>query len=122
MYTLNYVLREICKLTIFMLCARGIAYLRPREGYEKYFHLLMSMLILLLFMKPVKEFLSGGNIGNEWNIEAFECLLDESAGREGVQAEGQRLYEEFEEEATEEIGWIQEIEITEITVGGEDEP
>ena len=111
-------MRELVKLTVFTLCARGIAYLRPRQSYEKYFQLLMSMLILLLFLKPVAGFF-GASLTVDF--ESFQSQFEEQLDVGSITEEAHYGTPREEEEGVEMEG-IREIEIPFVTMGGEDEP
>ena len=51
--------QAICKVGIFMICAQAITHFRPREVYEKYLKLLVSVMILIQLFLPVGGFLLG---------------------------------------------------------------
>ncbi len=55
-------LQTICRIGIFMICAQTIVHFRPRETYEKYLKLLVSVMVLIQLFLPVGSFLLGGGM------------------------------------------------------------
>ncbi len=51
-------LKELGQIAVFIICAQTLLHFRAKESYEKYIKLLISMMVLLLLLKP---FFSGGN-------------------------------------------------------------
>lgn len=49
--------RELGRLTTFLIFARAVVYLRPKESYEKYLRLLTGLILLLQFLGPVRQML-----------------------------------------------------------------
>lgn len=49
---------DLIRLAVFILCGQLFILLRPKEGYEKYFKLMINLMILLQFLLPVITFLS----------------------------------------------------------------
>ncbi len=45
-------LREIGRVAVFIICAQTLLHFRAKESYEKYIKLLISMMVLLLLLKP----------------------------------------------------------------------
>ena len=79
-------LQTICRIGIFMICAQAIIHFRPRETYEKYLKLLVSVMILIQLFLPVGSFLLGGNMEQTLErLELFRTQLEqemEAAARE----------------------------------------
>ena len=50
-------LQEIGRIAVFIICAQTLLHFRAKESYEKYIKLLISMMVLLLLLKP---FLNAG--------------------------------------------------------------
>lgn len=79
-------LQTICRIGIFMICAQAIIHFRPRETYEKYLKLLVSVMILIQLFLPVGSFLLGGNMEQTLErLELFRAQLEqemEAAARE----------------------------------------
>ncbi len=59
----NALFQAICKVGIFMICAQAIIHFRPREAYEKYLKLLVSVMILIQLFLPFGGFLLGESVG-----------------------------------------------------------
>ena len=57
--------QAICKIGIFVICARTIVHFRARETYEKYLRLLVGIMVLIQLFWPVGTLLlgSGGQKG-----------------------------------------------------------
>ena len=72
--------RDLGRLTIFMICAQAVIYFRPREQYEKYLRFIMNLLILLQFLIPVRN-LFWGNADPEswWRGQGFEASMERIA-------------------------------------------
>lgn len=83
--------RTICRIGIFMICAQAIVHFRPKETYEKYLKLLVSVMILIQLFLPMGSFLLGG--GMEQTLEElalFRTQLEqnmESAAQEAAAAD-----------------------------------
>lgn len=45
-------LREIGRVAVFIICAQTLLHFRAKESYEKYIKLLISMMVLMLLLKP----------------------------------------------------------------------
>lgn len=84
-------LQTICRIGIFMICAQAIVHFRPRETYEKYLKLLVSVMILIQLFLPVGSFLLGGGMEQTLEgLELFQAQLEqemETAAREAEAAE-----------------------------------
>jgi len=52
-------LKELGKIAVFIICAQTLMHFRAKESYEKYIKLLISMMLLLLLLKPFFSTLSG---------------------------------------------------------------
>lgn len=115
--------KELCKLTVFILCAQAIISVRPKECYEKYLKVLVNLLILLQFFMPLRNLLSGKQadapwdgwaaieerlLGDEVNLSekgfsGDEGTTDEGAIEEGVFGEDDRKGDAHHAEMTVEI-------------------
>lgn len=85
------ILQTICRIGIFMICAQAIIHFRPRETYEKYLKLLVSVMVLIQLFLPVGSFLLGGGMQQTLEgLELFRTQLEqemETAAREAEQAD-----------------------------------
>lgn len=84
---MNVLLRELGRLTIFMVCAQLIVCFRPKESYEKYLKLLMTGLILLQFFRPVQRLLSMETTDLEGALWEFQERFYELEGEDWMQEE-----------------------------------
>lgn len=83
--------RTICRVGIFMICAQAVIHFRPRESYEKYLKLLVSVMVLIQLFLPLGGILLGGGVeevlaGLEEFREALEQEM-ETAAREAEAAD-----------------------------------
>ena len=51
---------------IFLICAQTVVHFRPKESYDKYLKLLLSVMLLLQLLQPVLSMFGGGD---GWNAE-----------------------------------------------------
>lgn len=84
-------LQTICKIGIFMICAQAIVHFRPKETYEKYLKLLVSVMILIQLFLPMSSFLLGGGMEQTLKgLALFRTQLEqdmESAAQEAAAAD-----------------------------------
>lgn len=87
----NLLFRTICRVGIFMICAQAVIHFRPRESYEKYLKLLVSVMVLIQLFLPVGSFLLGGSVEEVLaGLEEFRGALEqemETAAREAEAAD-----------------------------------
>lgn len=55
----NTLFQAICRMGIFMICAQAVVHFRPKEAYEKYLKLLVSVMVLIQVFLPIGNFLLG---------------------------------------------------------------
>ncbi|MCM1187967.1 MAG: hypothetical protein NC541_01570 [bacterium] len=67
--------QAICRVGIFIICARAIVHFRPRETYEKFLKLLVSVMVLIQLFLPIGSFLLGD--GMEEAVKRLERLQEE---------------------------------------------
>ena len=90
---MNALLRELGRLTIFMVCAQLIVCFRPKESYEKYLKLLMTGVILLQFFRPVQRLLSMETTDLEGALWEFQERFYEQEGEDWIQEEAGAWHE-----------------------------
>lgn len=87
----NILFQTICRVGIFMICAQAIIHFRPRETYEKYLKLLVSVMILIQLFLPVGSLLMGGGMEQTFEgLELFRIRLEqelEAAAQEAAAAD-----------------------------------
>ena len=68
----------IKQMSIFLLCAKVLLYLKPKGCYEKYIKLLVSIMLLSQFLMPVMGWFSGKGQAGMWDtIEKYEKQFQE---------------------------------------------
>lgn len=63
---MQWLYRVIGQAGIFLICAQTVVHFRPKEAYDKYLKLLLSVMLLLQLLQPVLNVLGGGE---GWNAE-----------------------------------------------------
>ena len=63
---MQWLYRIIGQVGIFLICAQTVVYFRPKESYDKYLKLLLSIMLLLQLLQPVLTMLGSGET---WNVE-----------------------------------------------------
>lgn len=63
---MQWLYRVIGQAGIFLICAQTVVHFRPKESYDKYLKLLLSVMLLLQLLQPVLTALGGGEV---WNAE-----------------------------------------------------
>ena len=81
----NTLFQAICRMGIFMICAQAVVHFRPKESYEKYLKLLVSVIVLIQVFLPIGSFLLGEGRQNAAKaLEQFgqelEQGLEDAAG------------------------------------------
>lgn len=61
---MSALLGKIGQLAVFLICAQTLIHFRPKDSYEKYIKLLVSMMLLILLVEPVMELFGKGNTGD----------------------------------------------------------
>lgn len=89
-------LRSICQMGIFVVCAQAIVHFRPDKSYEKYMKLLVSVMILVQIFQPIGSLFRGGGQEEFWDrMHRFQEQLEQ--GMEQAQGEAARSEELLEE-------------------------
>ena len=87
----NLLFQTICRVGIFMICAQAVIHFRPRESYEKYLKLLVSVMVLIQLFLPLGSFLLGDGVEEVLaGLEVFRGALEqelETAAREAEEAD-----------------------------------
>ena len=63
---MQWLYRVIGQAGIFLICAQTVVHFRPKESYDKYLKLLLSVMLLLQLLQPVLTAFGGGDV---WNAE-----------------------------------------------------
>lgn len=90
---MQWLYRVVGQAGIFLICAQTIVHFRPKESYEKYLKLLLSVMLLIQLLQPVLTMLgSRGDPGvEEQTVEFTEELQSVfiRASEQAGQAEGE---------------------------------
>lgn len=57
---MQWLYRVVGQVGIFLICAQTIVHFRPKEAYEKYLKLLLSVMLLTQLLQPVLTVFGGG--------------------------------------------------------------
>ena len=63
---MQWLYRVIGQAGIFLICAQTVVHFRPKEAYDKYLKLLLSVMLLLQLLQPVLNVVGGGD---GWNAQ-----------------------------------------------------
>ena len=85
---MQWLYRLIGQVGIFLICAQTMVHFRPRESYEKYLKLLLSVMLLIQMLQPVlslpdrTENMDAGEQMTEF-MSGFENVWEQASGRIG---------------------------------------
>lgn len=68
---MQWLYHVIGQVGIFLICAQTLIHFRPGESYEKYFKLLLSIMLLIQLLQPLLTVLGGDNIAGT-DVQAAE--------------------------------------------------
>lgn len=72
-------LKSICQMGIFMICAQAIIHFKPDKSYGKYLKMLVSVMILIQIFAPISSLFTQNTMGDvQSSVELFEKQLEES--------------------------------------------
>ena len=98
----NTLFQAICRMGIFMICAQAVVHFRPKESYEKYLKLLVSVIVLIQVFLPIGSFLLGDGRQNAARaLEQFGRELEQ--GLEDAAGEAAAADELLEQMTLEEV-------------------
>ena len=60
---MQWLYRVIGQAGIFLICAQTVVHFRPKESYDKYLKLLLSVMLLLQLLQPVLTMFGGLRTG-----------------------------------------------------------
>lgn len=84
---MQWLYRVVGQAGIFLICAQTIVHFRPREAYEKYLKLLLSVMLLTQLLQPVLTVFGGGAEQNaQAQVEEFTEELQSVLTRASEQA------------------------------------
>lgn len=83
---MQWLYRVVGQAGIFLICAQTIVHFRPKEAYEKYLKLLLSVMLLTQLLQPVLTVFGGGVEQNaqaqvEEFIEELQSVLNRASER-----------------------------------------
>ena len=68
---MQWLYHVIGQVGIFLICAQTLVHFRPRESYEKYLKLLLSVMLLIQLLQPLLTVLGGDEIAGT-DVQAAE--------------------------------------------------
>ena len=68
---MQWLYHVIGQVGIFLICAQTLIHFRPRESYEKYLKLLLSVMLLIQLFQPLLTVLGGDEIAGT-DVQATE--------------------------------------------------
>lgn len=72
-------LKSICQMGIFMICAQAIIHFKPDKSYGKYLKMLVSVMILIQIFAPISSLFTKNTMEDvQTSVELFEERLEES--------------------------------------------
>ena len=84
---MQWLYRVVGQTGIFLICAQTIVHFRPKEAYEKYLKLLLSVMLLTQLLQPVLTVFGGGVEQNaQAQVEEFTEELQSVLNRASEQA------------------------------------
>lgn len=84
---MQWLYRVVGQAGIFLICAQTIVHFRPKEAYEKYLKLLLSVMLLPQLLQPVLTVFGGGVEQNaQAQVEEFTEELQSVLNRASEQA------------------------------------
>lgn len=84
---MQWLYRVVGQAGIFLICAQTIVHFRPKEAYEKYLKLLLSVMLLTQLLQPVLSVFGGGADQNvQAQVEEFTEELQSVLNRASERA------------------------------------
>ena len=84
---MQWLYRVVGQAGIFLICAQTIVHFRPKEAYEKYLKLLLSVMLLTQLLQPVLSVFGGGTDQNaQAQVEEFTEELQSVLNRASERA------------------------------------
>lgn len=85
---MQWLYHVIGQVGIFLICAQTLIHFRPRESYEKYLKLLLSVMLLIQLLQPLLTVLGGDEIaGTDVQVTEFAEEIRTVLEQAAVQAE-----------------------------------
>ncbi len=77
---MNEIVEWIKRLTIFLIMAKMIVHLRPKQEYEKYLKLVVGLMVLTMILEKGISLINGGiGFDLEEGVRLWEKMLSESS-------------------------------------------
>lgn len=85
---MQWLYHVIGQVGIFLICAQTLVHFRPRESYEKYLKLLLSVMLLIQLLQPLLTVLGGDKIaGTDVQVTEFAEEIRTVLEQAAMQAE-----------------------------------
>lgn len=90
---MQWLYHVIGQVGIFLICAQTLLHFRPKESYEKYLKLLLSVMLLIQLLQPLLTVLGGDRIESA-DVQAAEFTAEiqtvlEQAARQAERTEAE---------------------------------
>ncbi|MBQ7360575.1 MAG: stage III sporulation protein AF [Lachnospiraceae bacterium] len=75
---MNEIIGLLKQVGIFMVCAQTVLHFKPHQKYDKYFKLLIGIMVMVQLMSPVFTFLGGEEFAldvelpQEWTVNSLD--------------------------------------------------
>ena len=98
---MQWLYHVIGQVGIFLICAQTLIHFRPRESYEKYLKLLLSVMLLIQLLQPLLTVLGGDEIAGT-DVQAAEFAEEIRTVLEQAAVQAEQTEDEIQAEVTEE--------------------
>lgn len=110
----NALVKGICQIGIFMICAQTFVHFCPKGAYEKYLKMLVSIMVLIQIISPIGKVLGGNQQGivniqkGDWLEEILMQSMDDMLREKKIElGEGETIEGMETIEATEKLGGME---------------
>lgn len=104
---MDFLLEELGKVSVFLICAQMLLHFRAKDSYEKYIKLLISMMLLVLLVSPILSLLGGEETASfldrvyEYEEQIQEVMVNAQPGAEEIETILQNITTEKLEQSLE---------------------
>lgn len=109
---MQWLYHVIGQVGIFLICAQTLIHFRPRESYEKYLKLLLSVMLLIQLLQPLLTVLGGDKIAGA-DVQAAEFAAEIGTVLEQAAVQAERTEDEIQAAADTAAEATEVAEVTE---------